>query len=91
MHLRSGLMCEQGLNYGKTVTASNAREMYKIGSDLVRSISLGIAITTSYITWRIINIAKGGSPSLSGWFIAIFIVCIFGPVIYFLFRMIRVK
>lgn len=78
-------------NYGKVVTASNAGELYKIGSELVRSINLGIAITFTYITWRIIDIAKGGSPSLSGWFIAVFILCIMGPVVYFLFRMVRVK
>ena len=78
-------------NYGKDVTAANAKEMYKIGADLVRSITLGIAILFAYIAWRMIDIANGGSPNLGGWFLPIFLLCIFAPVGYFLYRLIRTK
>ncbi len=79
------------LNYPIEITAENAERVYQLAVKMIRVINTEIVCMFSYITYSTIQTALGRQSGLGNYFIVIFVVLIFGTIIYFMTSMIRDK
>ncbi len=79
------------LNYPIEITAENAGRVYRLASKMVRVIKTEIVCMFSYITYSTIQTALGKQSGLGNYLIMIFVVLIFGTIVYFMTSMIRDK
>ena len=73
-------------NTGVKVTAENRYRVYRVLKYMVKSIKLIMVVDFSYMT---IHSLRG--QSLPGWFTLLFMVILFGDLIFWLWRLYKVK
>lgn len=78
-------------NYAVSITAENAEANYRNGRTLMFCIITEILALFLYIQWNVIDGAIKGYSSLGILFLPIFLLTIFGTVIYFIFKMTKLK
>lgn len=75
-------------NYTK-LTKENVRAQYVNARQMLNVIKNIITLIFVYVTWKDIQVAFGQSESFGVWFLPFFFVVVFGPMIYFIVRSIR--
>lgn len=75
-------------NYPK-LTKENVRDQYMNGRKMVNVLKNISTLLFTYLTWTNIQISLGHAESLGSLFLPIFLISIFGPMIYFVHRSFR--
>lgn len=73
-------------NTGVKVTAENRYRVYRVLKYMVKSIKLIMVVDFSYLTIQSLS-----GQSLPGWFTLLFMVILFGDLIFWLWRLYKVK
>lgn len=73
-------------NTGVSVTEENKEQVYRILKNMLSTVKLLVVAVFVYIT---INSSKG--ISLSVWFLPIFLILMFGSIIYFIVKLVQAK
>ncbi|MBC8060537.1 MAG: DUF1648 domain-containing protein [Clostridiaceae bacterium] len=81
----------QYYNYTVTITVENAAAQYKNARTLMLWITLQLVAVFSYITYISIQIGLGNNKGLGIWSLPVFLVGVFGTVIYYIRRMVKLK
>ena len=76
----------QAWNTGVTITEENKNRLYRIMKDMLKTTKLLIVVVFSYMT---INSAI--ATQLSPWFLPVFLILMFGSMIYYIVKIIRNK
>lgn len=71
------------------LTKENVRAQYLNGRKMINVLKNVIAILFAYISWNSIYVALGRADSLGAWFLPVFFIVIFVPMIYFYIRSLR--
>lgn len=79
-------MFPQIWNTGVAITDENKHRVYRIIKDLLNTTKLLTVVVFSYLT---INSAT--AKSLSPWFLPVFLILMFGSLIYFIVKLVRNK
>ncbi|HLR69460.1 MAG TPA: DUF1648 domain-containing protein [Virgibacillus sp.] len=77
-------------NYSN-LTEDNAEQQYKNSRLMLNFLKNEILLIFSYINWKDIQVAKGQAESLGICFLPIFLIIIFGTLIFFVLRSLRLK
>ncbi len=67
-------------NYLIDITPENRLKQYRLSQNLMRGMSTIIGINFVLILWQTIEVALGNQASISMWFLALFLVGIFGSI-----------
>ncbi|WP_405205470.1 DUF1648 domain-containing protein [Aquimarina sp. LLG6339-5] len=70
-------------NYPKAFTLDNASKYYKNSTRLIGVINLTIIWAFVFILYKSVQVALGDSENLGIWFLPVFLIIIFGAIIYF--------
>lgn len=73
-------------NTGVTVTEENKERVYRVLKNMLSTIKLIIVAVFVYLT-----INSSQAISLSVWFVPVFLILMFGSIIYFIIKLVRVK
>lgn len=73
-------------NYPIQITQQNARTVYGYGVKTLNWMSTAIAGVCLYLTHSTILIGLGQAENLGSLFLPVFVIILFGPVIYFLYK-----
>lgn len=71
------------------ITEQNAEFYYRLTRHLLMIISFVMVAGFAWLSYDIIQIAKGHSPFLEGWFMPTFLISMFAPIVYFLYKTVR--
>lgn len=77
-------------NYSN-LTEDNAEQQYKNSRLMLNFLKNEILLIFAYINWKDIQVAKGQAESLGICFLPIFLIIIFGTLIFFVLRSLRLK
>ena len=78
-------------NYPTDVTANNALKLYTNATKMIRILKLVIAVIFALIILQTIRNVKGEVNGLGVWFLPLTLALIFGPIIYFMIKSVRMK
>jgi hypothetical protein len=78
-------------NYPTPITAQNARGQYQNARLLINSLKTVIVILFGFIEWSVIQSAKEGNADLNWWVLGLILVMLFGTIIFFIIRSIKLK
>lgn len=78
-------------NYPATITEENAHDQYQMGARLLRAVNLATAIIFCYITFSMIQSALNNKIGLSGWFMPIVLIVIFGILVFYFIKVFNHK
>lgn len=70
-------------NFPVKITPENAASQYQKAISLLTRLNAAIVFTFIYISWRTIAIAKGTASGLGNWFLAIMLLLVFLPIIFY--------
>ena len=73
-------------NTGVAVTETNKEQLYRILKNLIGSVKLIVVLVFSYIT-----LSSSLAVGLSIWFLPIFLCLMFGTILYFIRKLVRIK
>lgn len=73
------------------LTKENVRGQYLNARLLVNVLKNTITIIFAYLTWKDIQVAHGTEDALGPWFVPVFFLLIYGPVIFFVIRAFRIN
>jgi len=76
-------------NYPTEVTSENARSLYKKATRMIRSLNTVIVVAMSYIIYATIQTAFNKQDGLGNYFMPVFLVSVFGVIIYYLIQSFR--
>lgn len=76
-------------NFPVNITEENAPFYYRLSRNLLVWITFVIVAGFAWLSWDVVQIARGHSPFLENWFMPVFLTGIFAPVIYFFIQMFR--
>ena len=75
-------------NYMKKITEENALKHYTAAMRTVRMLKLIIVLIFGTVTY-LQTMDDGYNVSLSVWFMPVMLACLFGPLVYYIIRMLR--
>lgn len=78
-------------NYTVKITLENAERQYRNALLMMRVMRIVIVFVFMLIDWEVIQIALGQSEGLGVWFLPIFLIAVFAPIIYFAIRSKRLQ
>lgn len=78
-------------NYPKKITADNAPKHYKLATKMLRWINVILVCFFCYLTYSVIQSSLQRQEGLSMWFLPIFMGLLFGVMIFYLYKMAKVK
>ncbi|WP_297427269.1 DUF1648 domain-containing protein [Clostridium sp.] len=78
-------------NYPVSITEENAKDLYKVGRQLILLIDLEVSFMLSILTWQNIQTAMGNRQGVSPIMSVAIIVITFATVIYAIIKMIKVQ
>ncbi len=78
-------------NYPKLITAENAKRQYKGATRLIRILNTVIVSIFAYIQYVIIQTALGDTSGLGAWFLPVFLLVVFAPIVWFMVKSFRSK
>ncbi|QUW20267.1 DUF1648 domain-containing protein [Sporosarcina sp. Marseille-Q4063] len=73
------------------LTKDNARAQYLNGRLLVNVLKNECVLLFSYLTWKGIQVAIGEHDSLGAWSSPVFLLIIFGSMVYFIMKSVRLS
>lgn len=76
-------------NYPVNITEENAPFYYRLSRHLLVFISFVMVTGFAWLSWDVVQIAKGESPFLEDWFMPLFLTAMFAPIGYFFYKMLR--
>ena len=76
-------------NYPKPITADNAEKQYRVATKLIRIINTVLVSLFAYIQFVIIQTAMGETSGLGAWFLPVFLLLVFAPIAWFMFKSVR--
>jgi hypothetical protein len=93
MYLGLTLLCKfpHVFNYAVEITSENAERQYRIGVRYIMILKLAIVIIFSYIQFKSIQLAFNNKDSLGVWFLPIFLLVLFVPLIIYVKKSISMK
>lgn len=71
-------------NYTVKITPENAQSQYQLATRFIRFLNTLIAVTFAYLTQEMIFTAMGVQTGIGSWFLPVFMVLMFGSIIYYL-------
>ena len=74
-------------NYMVKITPENAEAQYRKAVTMIAGLNAGIIIAFMYISWRMIAIARGAEGGLGKWFLPVFLILTFLPIVVYFFSM----
>ncbi|KRE73664.1 DUF1648 domain-containing protein [Paenibacillus sp. Soil750] len=78
-------------NYPSQITPQNARGQYQNARLLINSLKTVIVILFGFIEWSVIQSGKEGNADLNWWVLGLILVMLFGTIIFFIIRSIKLK
>ncbi|MBE4909048.1 DUF1648 domain-containing protein [Bacillus luteolus] len=78
-------------NYLTEITDENAEFQYKNAKLMMTLVNTIIIVNFTYLSYQIVQVAKGLSNGLGTWNMLIFILVLLGTIFTFMFRSLRVK
>ncbi|MBP1991454.1 DUF1648 domain-containing protein [Paenibacillus eucommiae] len=81
----------QSFNYLSPVTEENAPRQYITARMMISWLKLQLVVLFSYIEWDMIQSALGKSGGLGLWFLPVTLVVVFGTIIFYAVRSVRIK
>lgn len=93
LHLLLGMLSKfpQYYNYPFEITEKNVEPLYKVGRQTMLLIDLEISFFLSVLTWQNIQAAMGKIQGINSGFLFLFLVVIFGTIIFEIVKMNRFK
>ncbi|HEY9062074.1 MAG TPA: DUF1648 domain-containing protein [Pseudobacteroides sp.] len=76
-------------NYLVEITQDNAKFQYQNARKMILWLKAEIIIVFGYIEWITILVAHNRKPGMDVWFLPVFLILLFGTVIYHFLKMIR--
>jgi uncharacterized membrane protein len=76
-------------NYAFAITDENRLRQYQLARQMVTALKAELICVFVFITWLTINMARGNTGDLTGWFTPVFPVIVFGTVIVYLVKAYR--
>lgn len=73
-------------NYPTPITAANAQRQYTYATRLIRYVKTIFALMLGYISYQVIEYAKGITTGLGHWFLPLSLMLVFIPLVYVLFK-----
>jgi len=73
-------------NYIKPITADNAEEQYRGATKLIRILNTVIVCLFAYIQFVILKTAMGEISGLGAWFLPMFLLLVFAPIVWFMVK-----
>ncbi len=73
-------------NTGVTVTEENKEHVYRILKNMLSTLKLSVVAVFGFIT-----INSSQAKSMPIWFLPAFLILLFGPIIYFIIKLVRAK
>lgn len=81
----------QLFNYANKITEANARESYIIGRKTMIYIKTEVIFIFTYLEWNSIMGALNERSGLDLWFLPVTLIVVFGTVIYFIRKSVKLK
>ncbi|MNG01484.1 hypothetical protein D3C84_844670 [compost metagenome] len=78
-------------NYPTSITAQNAGAQYQNARLFITILKAVIVVLFAFIEWTIIHTAKEGNADLNWWVFGFILLMLFGTIIFFIVRSIRLK
>ncbi len=79
------------MNYPVKITDENKERQHQIALKLLRILKLVIVALFFYISYQVVNSIKDTSDGLGVWFLPIFLIVVFSPIIYYIRKAIKLK
>ena len=76
-------------NYPKPITKENAEKQYRHATKLIRILNTFIVSLFAYIQLVILKTAMGETSGLGVWFLPVFLLLVFAPIVWFTVKSIR--
>lgn len=71
-------------NFPVKLTEDNARKQVELAREMMQGLNVVIFGLMFYILWRMVDLATGGSGGLGTFFMIVFLVGIFGVIVYYM-------
>lgn len=72
-------------NYTVKITQENAHIQYQLATRFIRVLNTMIAVTFAYLTQEMIFTSLGEQTGIGAWFLPVFMLVMFGSIIFYLF------
>jgi len=79
------------LNYPVKIDNENKERQHLLALKLLRILKLSIISLFFYISFSIVNSIDSANQTLGDWFLPLFLVIIFSPIIYYIRKAIKIK
>jgi uncharacterized membrane protein len=73
-------------NYPFAITDENRQRQYLLARQMITALKAELVCVFVFITWQTISVARGSAQDLTGWFMPVFLVVVFGTVIVYFFK-----
>lgn len=73
-------------NYSVEITEENAEKQYRNGTSLMRWLNKVMTFSFAFIEWRVIDSSMQGQGNLGAYFMPVFLISIFSPIVYFIWK-----
>jgi len=79
------------LNYLVTITETNAVVQYRIAKRMLRVLKMVLLLSFLYISDIMIKLAQDGTEGLGTFFLPVFLIAVFSPIVYYVRQSFRNK
>ncbi len=76
-------------NYPFAITDENRQRQYLLARQMMTALKAEQVCLFVFITWQTISIARGNAGDLTGWFLPVFLVVVFGTIIIYFIKAYR--
>lgn len=70
-------------NYLTKITEENAAHQYTAAMNMMSAINAVVIYIFFYITWKVIATAEGKAAGLGPWFMPVFLILVFAPIVFY--------
>jgi uncharacterized membrane protein len=78
-------------NYPFAITEENRKRQYLLARQMITALKAELVCVFVFITWQTISVARGSVNDLTGWFIPVFLVVVFGTIVLYFIRAYRLR
>jgi uncharacterized membrane protein len=76
-------------NYPFALTDENRQRQYLLARQMLTALKAELVCVFVFITWQTVSVARGRAEDLTGWFLPVFLVVVFGTVILYFIKAYR--
>ena len=76
-------------NYPFAITEKNCQRQYLLARQMITTLKAELVCVFVFITWQTVSVARGRAADLTGWFIPVFLVVVFGAIIVYFVKAYR--